>query len=108
MQVLASTGAVQAVWWLSLGAGLVAVAMTGALLTLILRSAQRIETGVRAISNLVPQMAENTAQVALLTPINETAVALLDAGGSIAVVTSQIMMHAAVCPECPACVSNPV
>lgn len=106
MQILASTGAIQTVWWLSLGVGLGAVIMTGALLTLILRSAQRIETGVRSIGTLVPQLTGNTAHVSVLAPLNETAAALLDAGGNIVVVTSRIMMHAAVCPNCPACIAN--
>ena len=106
MVTLASTGAITAVWVLSLAAGAGVLLVTAILLTAILRVVRRIEADVGRLGGVVTRISTATSKVGLLDPIIATTAELEDSGGSIAMATSRIMMHAAVCPGCPACRGN--
>lgn len=60
-------------WWITLGVGLVVVAVVALLLALIVASAGRIQKTLEAIWVAGPQIAANTAQLDLLRHVNRMA-----------------------------------
>jgi hypothetical protein len=77
------------------------------LLTLVLRVAREIHTGVSAIWNVGQRVANNTIHLALLEKTNAAAEQILDAAVGVIGATGAIQTHAQGCPGCPACVLGP-
>lgn len=96
--------AIQQVWILSLVIFVVVLVVVAALLTLILRTARQIHSGVSAIWNAGQRVANNTIHLALLDRTNHIAGQILQAAGGVAGATAAIADHAANCPGCPDCV----
>lgn len=105
--LLAGNGAIYAVWWISLAVAVAVLLVVVALLTLILRSARRIDAAAGAIWIVGQRIANNTIHIDLLRRTNETVAGILDAAGGIALAASRIEQHAAACPGCPACAIGP-
>lgn len=102
-----SAETIRTVWTVSLivfGAVLGVVAL---LLTLILRTAREIETGVSLIWNVGQRIANNTIQLALLAKTNVAAAKILTSAVGIIGATGAVQAHAADCAGCPACVLGP-
>lgn len=93
-----------ALWWITLGVGLVVVLVVAVLLELIVRSAGRIRDALVQVWVVGPLIAANTAQLDLLRRINRTAGEILGAAAKIAEGTERILEHADGCPGCPQCV----
>lgn len=105
--LLASNGAVMTVWAVSIAAGLAVVLLTAFLLALLLRTTRQIDRRTLAIRAAIGRIGAAGMKLALLGRVNETCTELVDAGSGIAMATSRIMMHAAVCPGCPRCATAP-
>ncbi|HEX2028014.1 MAG TPA: hypothetical protein VHF25_08455 [Nitriliruptorales bacterium] len=73
MNLLALATEFQTFWWVALGMGLVVVIVVIALLTLLLRIVQGIDTGVREVWETATRLASNTATTLQL---HETGAAL--------------------------------
>lgn len=98
MIALVSNGAIYTVWWVSLAVAVVVLVVVAALLTLILRSARRIDAAVGAIWVVGQRIANNTIHIDLVRRTNEIAAGILDSAGGIALAASRIEQHAADCP----------
>lgn len=96
-------GAVYTVWGASLLLGAVVLLVVWALLHLVLRTAQRIETGTQAIWVAGQGVANNTIHIALLRRTNHTAARILEVAGGVLRAVTAIRGHAQACPRCPAC-----
>lgn len=93
-------------WWITLGVGAVVVAVVALLLGLVLASARRIRGIVAEIWVVGPRIANNTAHLDLLRPINLTAGDVLGQGGRILEHAGRIQQHAEGCAGCPRCVTG--
>lgn len=94
----------ETLWMISLGLGVVVVAVVGTLLALIVASAKRIRTTVAEIWVVGPQIAANTAQIDIVRRINLVAADILGGAGVIAENARRLHQHAGNCPHCPRCV----
>lgn len=61
MTVLALVAEYQTFWWIALGTGAVVLVVVIALLTMLLRTVQRIDEGVREVWETATRLASNTA-----------------------------------------------
>lgn len=61
MTVLALVAEYQTFWWIALGTGAVVLVVVIALLTILLRTVQRIDDGVREVWETATRLASNTA-----------------------------------------------
>jgi hypothetical protein len=102
-----SPEAIQKVWTLSLVAFTVVLVVVAVLLTLILRAARDITSGVSAIWNVGQRIANNTIHLALLEKTNAGAQAILKSAVGVIKATGAVKEHSADCPGCPACVLGP-
>ena len=98
---------VRTIWTLSLVVFVVVLLVVAALLTLILRAAKDINTGVSIIWNVGQRIANNTIQLAMLSKTNDAASAILTSAVGIIGATAGIHGHAGECPGCPQCVLGP-
>ncbi|MBA3338777.1 MAG: hypothetical protein H0W68_14310 [Gemmatimonadaceae bacterium] len=102
-----SLDTVRTVWTISLAVFVVVLIVVAALLTLILRTAREIKTGVSLIWNVGQRVANNTIQLAMLHKTNLVAAQILTSAVGIIGATAAIKEHAGECPGCPACVLGP-
>ena len=105
MQPSAET--VRLVWTVSLVVFVAVLSVVAVLLTLILRTARDITTGVSQIWNVGQRIANNTIQLALLEKTNAAARKILTSAVGIIGATSAVQSHAEGCPGCPACILGP-
>lgn len=61
MTLLALVAEYQTFWWIALGTGAVVLVVVIALLTILLRTVQRIDDGVREVWETATRLASNTA-----------------------------------------------
>ncbi len=80
---LVSPGAAFTVWGISLGIGVVVILVVAALLTLIVRTARRINGTVEEIWIAGQRVANNTVHIPLLQGTNQTVDRLLDTAAGI-------------------------
>lgn len=99
-----SEAAVQQVWIASLIIYFVVVAVVAVLLTLILRTAQRIHGGVEEIWVVGQKVANNTIHVPLLARTNHFVSQILESAVGTAGAVAAVEAHSAGCTHCPACV----
>jgi hypothetical protein len=90
-------------WWTALALGLVVTLVVAALLALLYRQAQRIETLVAGIWEAGQRVANNTVHIPLLYRTDEAVTQILTAAGGIAQSAAAIESHANGCPGCPQC-----
>lgn len=102
-----STETVQQMWIVTLVIYAVVVLVVAVLLTLIVREARRITSGVSAIWTVGQKIANNTIHIALLDTTNHVAAQILDSAKGVVGATAAIQGHAEECPECPACILGP-
>jgi hypothetical protein len=102
-----TASAILDVWATSLGVFVVVLVVVATLLTLILRAARDIRTGVSLIWNVGQRIANNTIQLAQLEKTNVAARQILQAAVGVIGATAAVKAHAAECPGCPACVLGP-
>lgn len=102
-----SADAIQNVWTLSLFIFTVVLVIVAILLTLILRTARDIRTGVSLIWNVGQRIANNTIHLALLQKTNAGAEQILASAVGVIGATAAVQAHAADCHGCPACVIGP-
>src|SRR5262245_6798189 len=95
---------IQRMWTITLVIYLVVVLVVAVLLTLILRAAKDIRTGVSAIWTVGQQVANNTIHIALLHTTLHVAGSILRSASGVAAGTAAMKAHAEGCAECPACV----
>jgi hypothetical protein len=99
-----SADTIRTMWTLSLVVYAVVVGVVAGLLTLILRAARDIRSGVSGIWTVGQQVANNTIHVALLDTTTHVAGEILACAGGIVAGTAALQAHAERCPGCPACV----
>ncbi len=102
-----SADAVRTVWTVSLVVFTVVLLVVASLLTLILRAARDIKSGVSAIWNTGQRIANNTIHLALLEKTNAAVDQILTSAVGVIGATAAIEAHAKECPGCPACVLGP-
>jgi hypothetical protein len=93
-------------WWIALALGLVVTLVVAALLTLLYRQAQRIESLVAGIWEAGQRVANNTVHIPLLYRTEEAATRILAVAGGIAQSAAAIETHASGCPGCPQCLAK--
>lgn len=93
-------------WWITLGVGLVVVAVVAALLAAIAHRAGRIEATLDQVWIEGPVLASNTANLDQLRRINEEAGHTLEAAQRIRAAAGRLVEHAHGCPGCPRCVAG--
>lgn len=93
----------ETLFWISLALGLVVTVVTAALLTMVLRTAQQIDAGAKAIWIAGKLVANNTVHIPALVQTNQVAVDILETAGGILMAARRILAHAQGCPGCPAC-----
>jgi hypothetical protein len=93
----------QTLFWVSFVLGLVVTVVAAILLTLVLRTAQQIDAGAKAIWTTGKLVAGNTVHIADLIQTNQVAVDILEGAGGILMAAQRILKHAQGCPGCPAC-----
>lgn len=98
---------IQQLWTLTLIAFAIVLVAVAVLLTLVLRAARDIRSGVAAIWNAGQRIANNTVHIALLERTNATAGRILEAAGGVLGATAAIRRHAEQCAGCPECVLGP-
>lgn len=103
----ASPETIQQVWVTTLIIYFVVVAVVALLLTLILRTARQIRSGVSAIWTTGQKIANNTIHIALLDTTNRVAGQILESAKGVVGATAAIRSHAESCSGCPACVLGP-
>lgn len=91
------------VWGTSLGLFLVVLVVVAALLTMILRTATRIEAVAGQIWVVGQGVANNTVHIPLLATTNHVIAQILAAAVKILGHVTRIQAHAEQCPGCPAC-----
>ncbi len=94
------------VWWITLGVGLVVVAVVALLLALIVATARRIRSVLDAVWVAGPGIAGHTAHLDLVRRANLILADVLEVGGRIAAATTRIQEHAHGCAGCPRCVTG--
>ena len=99
-----SADTIRTMWTLSLVIYAVVVVVVATLLTLILRAARDIRTGVSGIWTVGQQIANNTIHLALLDTTTYVAGEILPWAKGIVAGTAALKDHAEGCPGCPACV----
>jgi hypothetical protein len=106
MSIVAAVSAQAAytVWGTSLGLFLVVLVVVAMLLTMILRTAGRIEAVGAQIWTVGQGIANNTVHIPLLATTNRVIAQILAAAGKILEHVTRIHTHAERCPGCPACV----
>lgn len=102
-----SADAIRTVWVLSLGIFAVVLIVVAVLLTLILKTARQIRTGVSAIWNVGQRIANNTIHLALLEKTNVVVATILESAVGVIGATGAVKAHAGDCPGCPTCVLGP-
>lgn len=93
-----SEGAAYTVWGVSLAIGVVVIVVVAALLTLIVRTARQIETGVAGIWTVGQRVANNTVHIPMLHRTNQIVDRILERAGGIDGATAAIEEHALDCP----------
>jgi DICT domain-containing protein len=99
-----SPDTIRTMWTVSLVIYAVVVIVVATLLTLILRAARDIRTGVSGIWTVGQQVANNTIHIALLDTTIHVAGEILTCARGIVAGTAALKGHAEGCPGCPACV----
>ncbi len=94
MLALVSEGAAYAVWWISLGIGLVVILVVAVLLTLIVRTARQIEGGAAEIWTVGQRIANNTVHIPLLHRTNQIVDGILERASGIDGAAAAIERHA--------------
>jgi hypothetical protein len=102
-----SADTIQRMWITTLVIYAVVLVVVAVLLTLILRAAREVRSGVATIWTVGQQVANNTIHVALLDTTNHVVAEILDSAKGVAAATAAMAAHAAHCPGCPACVLDP-
>jgi len=95
---------IQHMWITTLAVYAVVLVVVAALLTLILRAAREVRTGVSTIWTIGQQVANNTIHIVLLDTTNHVAAEILASAKGIVAATAAMGAHAAHCPGCPDCV----
>ncbi|MFN2398206.1 MAG: hypothetical protein ABR543_06130 [Gemmatimonadaceae bacterium] len=103
----ASPETIQQVWITTLTIYFVVVVVVALLLTLILRTARQILSGVTTIWTTGQKIANNTIHIALLENTNRVAGQILESAKGVVGATAAIKSHAESCSGCPACVLGP-
>ena len=93
----------QTLFWISLALGLVVTIVAVVMLTMVLRTAQSIDAGAKAIWTGGKMVANNTVHIPALVQTNQIAVDILEGAGGILMAAQRILKHAQGCPGCPAC-----
>lgn len=93
-----SEGAAYTVWGVSLGIGVVVILVVALLLTLIVRTARKIEEGVAEIWTVGQRVANNTVHIPMLHRTNQLVDGILERAGGINGATAAIEEHALDCP----------
>ena len=102
-----SAETIQQMWTVTLVIYLVVVIVVAALLTLILRAARDIRTGVSAIWTVGQQVANNTIHIALLGTTLHVAGSILSCAKGVMAGIATLTAHAERCPGCPSCATDP-
>ena len=95
---------IQWMWITTLVIYAVVLVVVAVLLTLILRAAREVRSGVSTIWTVGQQVANNTIHIALLDTTNHVAAEILGSAKGVVAATAAMATHAAHCPGCPACV----
>ena len=95
---------IRTIWTITLVIYGIVVLVVAVLLTLILKAARDVRTGVSAIWTVGQQVANNTIHIALLDTTVHVAGGILQCAKGIVAGTAALKMHAEGCPGCPACV----
>jgi len=93
----------QTLFWVSLALGLVVTIVAAVMLTLVLRTAQGIDAGAKAVWTTGKMVANNTVHIPALIQTNQVAVDILEGAGGILMAAQRILKHAEGCTGCPAC-----
>jgi len=93
----------QTLFWISLALGLVVTIVAAIMLTLVLRTAQAIDAGAKAVWTTGKMVANNTVHIPALVQTNQVAVDILEGAGGILMAAQRILKHAQGCAGCPAC-----
>jgi len=96
--LLVTEGAATTVWAVSLALGLVVIVVVAVLLTLIVRTANQINSAVSAIWTVGQQVANNTVHIPLLSHTNRAVDSILTNAIAIDGATGLIEAHANDCP----------
>jgi hypothetical protein len=99
-----SADTIQWMWITTLVIYAVVLVVVAVLLTLILRAAREVRSGVSTIWTVGQQVANNTIHIALLDTTNHVAAEILGSARGVVAATAAMATHAAHCPGCPACV----
>jgi K+ transporter len=99
-----SPDTIQRMWIITLVVYAVVLIVVAALLTLVLRAAREVRTGVSTIWTIGQQVANNTIHIALLGTTNHVAAEILASAKGIVAATAAMGAHAAHCSGCPGCV----
>jgi len=99
-----SADTLQWMWITTLVIYAVVLVVVAVLLTLILRAAREVRSGVSTIWTVGQQVANNTIHIALLDTTNHVAAEILGSAKGVVAATAAMATHAAHCPGCPACV----
>jgi len=102
-----SAATIQQMWSLTLVVYGIVVVIVAILLTLVLRAAREVRSGVSAIWTVGQRIANNTIHIALLDTTNHIAADILTSARGIVAATAGMQAHAARCSGCPACVLDP-
>jgi len=102
-----SADTIRIAWMVTLALFAAVLVVVAGLLTLILRTARKITTGVSLIWNVGQRIANNTIHLALLEKTNAAADRILKSAVGVVGATAAIQAHAADCAGCPACVLGP-
>lgn len=98
-------GAMITVWWVSLGLGIVVIAVVAFLLAMIRKTAAQILDGASAIWTQGKLVANCTIQIPLfLKTTNQLTQQIKSEAVEILAATKAIEQHAEGCPGCPQCV----
>jgi uncharacterized protein YoxC len=98
MLALVSEGAALTVWWVSLAIGVVVILVVALLLTMIVRTARRIDGEVSNIWTVGQRIANNTIHIPLLHRTNRLVDGILERAAGINGATEAIEEHALDCP----------
>ncbi len=96
--LLVTARAATTVWVISLALGLVVIVVVAVLLTLIVRTANQINSAVSAIWTVGQQVANNTVHIPLLHQTNQAVDGILANAIAIDGATGLIEAHANDCP----------
>ncbi len=99
-----SADTIQRMWTITLVVYGLVLVVVAVLLTLILRAARDVRSGVSAIWTVGQQVANSTIHIALLDTTNHVAAEILTSAKGIVAATAAMKAHAERCPGCPACV----